>query len=55
MPEPPKPLSFQLPGAKRVEAFLVTLDDGRQVARTREELTRDPRPAAAPRTPGATS
>lgn len=55
MPESPKPLSFQLPVGKKVEAFLVTLDDGRRVARTRDELTRDARPGAAPSAPRAAS
>lgn len=53
MPEPAPPISFKLPNAKTVEAFLVELPDGRQVARTREELTRDPAPAAPLRRDGS--
>ena len=33
-----KTLRFRVPKRKRVEAYIVRLDDGRVVARTKEEL-----------------
>lgn len=54
MPDSAKPVSFRLPTGQTVEGYLVELPGGRQVIRTREELTRDPqapRPTAPPTTP----
>ena len=41
MPEPEKLLQFKVPEARDIEAYLVKLDDGSIVARTKEELEKE--------------
>ena len=42
MPEQPKTLSLNLPDGENVDVYMVTLADGRRVARTAAELAKLP-------------
>lgn len=48
-------LSFRLPDGEDVEVAIVRLDDGRIVARTKEELELLERPEPAPEAPAESS
>lgn len=43
MPDSKPSISFQLPDRQSTEVYIVTLPDGRKVARTKEELARAPK------------
>lgn len=43
MPDNVTPISFALPTRKSIEAYVVTLRDGRVVLRTKDELAKAPK------------